>query len=153
MGETMKVVQIFHGKVYTDLSSKFKSSKEAAGHFASNIVIVDAPDYVFPGWEYNAKLSGDNRFIRPSVPEGMEYDDETGTVWNPEVLRSSERKARHSKTTDDTMQALRKIREGDTSFDWEGWLAKLDAYNVAIEETKNQEDYPLKVEYPEYPKR
>lgn len=149
----MKVVQIFNGKVHYDYSSKYKTAKEASTHFASNIVLVDAPDYVFPGWEYNPDFAGDSRFIRPSVPEGMEYDDRTGTVWDPEALRNSERKARHSETTDDTMQALRKIREGDTSFDWEGWLAKLDAYNVAIEETKNQADYPLKVEYPEYPKR
>ena len=70
-----------------------------------------------------------------------------------EAERAMERKNRHAETTNDTMQALRKIREGDTTIDWKSWLKTLDDYNVAIEETKNQKDYPLKVIYPEYPKK
>ena len=49
------------------------------------------------------------------------------------------------------MQAYRKLREGDKTIDWQAWLDTLDTYNVAIEKTKEQEGYPLKVTYPEYP--
>lgn len=147
----MKVVQIHRGMVHKDLSSEFRTAKESEGKYAPNIKIVDAPDYVFPGWGYDASAEGDARFVQPEVPEGMAYDRDTGTVWNPLVLREDERRARHAATTNDTLEAYRKLRQGDKTIDWQAWLDTLDAYNVAIEETKNQEGYPLKVEYPEYP--
>lgn len=89
-----------------------------------------------------------------TVLSSAEYDQLSIGAWSgtwTEPLRSVERTILHSATTDDTMQAYRKLREGDTTIDWQAWLDTLDAYNVAIEETKNQETYPLKVIYPEYP--
>lgn len=89
-----------------------------------------------------------------TVLSSAEYDVLSIGAWSgtwTEPLRSVERTNLHSATTDDTMQAYRKMRQGDKTMDWQAWLDTLDAYNVAIEETKNQEGYPLKVTYPEYP--
>ena len=149
----MKVVQIHNGQVYHDLSYKYSSAVEASKFYSSEILIVDAPNYVFPGWGYNPSLDGDNKFIKPTVPEDMKYDEQTGTVWNPLEYRRSERISKHAETSNDTLEALRKLREGDQSYDWQAWLDKLDAYNKAIEDTQLQETYPDKVVYPEYPQR
>lgn len=113
---------------------------------------MDAPDNVWEGFGFDPGQIGDARFIRPELNEGWVYDD-NNHPWNPEAQREVERKQKHSATTDDTMQALRKLREGDTSIDWQAWLDALDAYNLAIEATKAQADYPLKVVYPDYPVR
>ena len=89
-----------------------------------------------------------------TVLSSAEYDQLSIGTWSgtwTEPLRSVERTILHSATTDDTMQAYRKLRQGDKTIDWQAWLDTLDAYNVAIEKTKEQEGYPLKVEYPEYP--
>jgi hypothetical protein len=45
-----------------------------------NGFLVTAPDWVFEGWGYDARKSGDDRFIKPRPPEGWVYDPETGTV-------------------------------------------------------------------------
>lgn len=89
-----------------------------------------------------------------TVLSSAEYDQLSIGAWSAmwtEPLRSVERTILHSATTDDTMQAYRKLRQGDKTIDWQAWLDTLDAYNVAIEETKSQEGYPQKVTYPEYP--
>lgn len=147
----MKVMEILNNTVHREYP-EYESAEEARKHFAPNIVFVDAPDTVWEGYGFDPSKQGDARFIRPLLNEGWEYD-ESGLPWNPEEHRSNERKMMHSETTDDTMQALRKIREGDTTIDWSAWLDTLDAYNVAIEETRNQPGYPNKVVYPEYPKK
>lgn len=147
----MKVMQIFNSEVYCDLTSRYPDAKTARQFYAPNIQIEDVPDYVFPGWTYDASKEGDERFIKPTPPEGWEYDDDTGTFWNPEQLRLTERTQKHAETTNDTMEAYRKLRANDQTIDWQVWLDTLDAYNVEIEKTKEQETYPLKVTYPEYP--
>ena len=89
-----------------------------------------------------------------TVLSSAEYDKLSIGAWSgawTEPLRSVERYVLHSATTDDTMQAYRKLRQGDKTIDWQAWLDALDAYNVAIEETQTQPDYPNRVEYPEYP--
>ena len=89
-----------------------------------------------------------------TVLSSAEYDKLSIGAWSgtwTEPLRSVERYVLHSATTDDTMQAYRKMRQGDKTIDWQVWLDALDAYNVAIEKTKEQEGYPHTVEYPEYP--
>lgn len=149
----MKVLEIVENRVARDYSSDYGSVEEAYRYFSTDIEFVEAPDFVFPGWGYDRAQKGDARFLKPSVGVGLAYDDATGSVWNPEEVQSMERTRLHAETTNDTLQALRKIREGDTTIDWEAWLRALDDYNVAIEETRNQPGYPLKVEYPEYPKK
>jgi hypothetical protein len=52
-----------------------------------NGFIINAPDYVFEGWGYDARKVGDERFIKPRPPCGWAYDPETGTVYRTgEVL-------------------------------------------------------------------
>lgn len=147
----MKVVEVRNGIVQREYT-EYTTAEEARRHFAPNIEFADAPDTVWPGYGFDPGKRGDARFIRPLLNEGWDYD-ENGQPWNPEEHRSNERRMLHSKTTNDTMQALRKIREGDTSIDWDSWLAALDAYNLAIEDTRHQEGYPNKVVYPEYPEK
>ena len=139
--------------MYYDFSNKFRTLEEARSRFPSKIQIEEAPDYVFVGWTFDETKFGEQRFQAPEVEDGFAYDSTSGTVYNVEDMREGERAHRHAETTNDTLQALRKIREGDTTIDWEAWLRALDDYNVAIEETRNQPGYPLKVEYPEYPKK
>ena len=147
----MKVMEILNGVCHREYP-EYKDATEARKFFSDSIHFVDAPNWVWPGYGYNPNNFGDKRFLRPELGEGWVYDDD-GHPWNPEQSRSSERSALHAETTNDTLQALRKIREGDTTIDWEAWLRALDDYNVAIEETRNQPDYPLKVVYPEYPQK
>lgn len=103
--------------------------------------ITEAPDFADVDW-----VCEDGDFI-PAHHDGEQYDMIDRRYYSHDEYR----RVLHTRTSDDTLQALRKIREGDTSKDWQAWLDALDAYNVAIEETKDQEGYPLRVEYPEYP--
>lgn len=145
----MKIVQVFQNKVYYILEG-YDSLSDARCCFDSNTILEEASDEVQVGWDFHEDAVGDARFTRPMEP-GKIYDENLGSLVDAEEYRSNERVSLHESTTDDTLQALRKIREGDTSIDWELWLKALDDYNVAIEDTKNQKDYPLKVVYPEYP--
>lgn len=147
----MKLFQIVDNVVFYEMTSLYADIHDARKHYDSTIQIEEAPNEVFVGWGFDPSKSGDDRFIKPVPGDGLAYNPDTGEIWNPIEVRMAERRSRHAETTNDTMQALRKIREGDTSIDWSKWLDMLDAYNVAIEETKNQKDYPLKVIYPDYP--
>ena len=84
------------------------------------------PDHVNIDW----KLS-ENSYLAPEQA-GWAYDYTDFRYYPHDKYRA----ILHERTSNDTLQALRKIREGDTSYDWQGWLAKLDAYNVAIEKIK-----------------
>lgn len=53
----------------------------------NNGFLIDAPDWVFEGWGYDARKEGDERFIKPRPPEGWVYDPETGTVCREGDLR------------------------------------------------------------------
>lgn len=152
MGEQMKVVEIKYGIVHR-IYPEFSSVEDTRDKFASNIHFESAPDDTFEGWIFHPEISGEGRFQRPALPDGFAWDD-TGAVpiaYDVEARRYGERVALHESTTNDTLEAYRKLRQGDKTIDWQAWLDTLDVYNVAIEETKNQEGYPLKVEYPEYP--
>lgn len=107
------------------------------------MTVDHSPDYVVPGWTV-----ADGIYSAP-VQSGWEYDYQDNKYYPHDRYRQ----ILHERTSNDTLQAMRKIREGDTSYDWNAWLDKLDAYNKAIEDTQNQETYPEKVEYPEYPTR
>lgn len=109
----------------------------------SDMYIAEAPDYVEVDW-----VCKEGRFV-PAERDGAQYDIIDFRYYPHDEYR----KVLHTRTSDDTLQALRKIREGDTSYDWQAWLDKLDAYNKAVEDTKNQDTYPESVVYPEYPSR
>lgn len=150
----MMMVEILDGIVYK-IHPEYPNRDAIRGLFASNIHMEEAPDEVREGWIFDATKAGDARYSMPPIPKGWTYDPVSGLPIPPvtKMQREMERKALHAKTTNDTMEALRKIREGDTSRDWSKWLDMLDAYNLAIEKTKEQEGYPQDVTYPEYPRK
>ena len=95
----MKIFQIFNSNgdallfCHHDMTKDFPTLDSTVDKFAPNIIIVEAPDYVFEGWGYDATQTGDARFIKPALPEPSEwvgedgktyrwmYDDNTGTFY------------------------------------------------------------------------
>lgn len=70
----MKIFQISNDECYW--LTPYQSLAEITGKYPPNIQFVEAPDYVFEGWGYR-----DGEFIKPTPPEGFEYDDATGTFY------------------------------------------------------------------------
>ena len=145
----MKIYDIENGHTHHEYR-QFSSLKEAYEVYPETLELVEAPDWVLPGYGYDPTAEGDARFIRPELSEGWEYDS-NGYPWNPTAQREAERKRLHEATTNDTLEALRKIRAGDTTIDWQSWLDALDEYNRAITATQDQDGYPSDVTYPDYP--
>lgn len=77
----MKIVQIENGFVHWDATPQVPSLDYAKTHYASNIIFVEAPDYVFEGWAYDETLDGDDRFVKPIPPEGWLYNDKNGAFY------------------------------------------------------------------------
>lgn len=138
----MRIAHIYNNKV-RDIYEQFESLEEIASNMPSNMTFVSAPNHVTVGWTYS-----DGEFHKPTQ-EGFEYDIQDGKFYPHDQYRE----ILHQRTSNDTLQALRKLREGDQSYDWQTWLDKLDSYNKAIEDSQLQETYPDKVVYPEYPQR
>lgn len=86
----MRLFQIFNGLCYWDASNVVSSLEEAAERFAPDIIIVEAPDCVREGWGYDPDQNGDARFIRPEPPEGWEYDETTGSYFDPNYTPETE---------------------------------------------------------------
>lgn len=82
----MKIFQIVNNFCFKDYTSIYKSVEEAKQYYAPDIEFVEAPDFVFENWGYNPDAEGDARFIKPTPPEGWEYDENTGTFYNPTTL-------------------------------------------------------------------
>ena len=135
----MKIAHIYNSKI-RDIYD-FTTLEDAKAFFPSNMTLVKAPEYVTVGWSY---LNGE--FYKPTQ-SGYEYDIKNGVFYN----HTKYREILHERTTNDTLEAYRKLRQGDQTIDWQAWLNELDAYNLAIEKTKEQTTYPDSVEYPEYP--
>lgn len=86
----MKLFQIFNNMCYYDMTRLYSSLEEAQAHYPSDAVIVETPDYVFESWGYDDTKTGDERFIKPIVPEGWEYSEETGTFYDPILEKTIE---------------------------------------------------------------
>lgn len=78
----MKIFQIVDNIVHYDMTHLYSSVAVARSKYPATVQIVEAPDYVFEGWGFNPNENGDNRFIKPTAPEGWEYDA-TGTFYDP----------------------------------------------------------------------
>lgn len=137
----MKIVGIKDNKVVTVFD--WAETIEDITVLPEGITADYASDYVVPGFTVE-----DRKYIAP-IQSGWEYDYQDNRYYPHDQYRE----ILHQRTSNDTLQALRKLREGDQSYDWQTWLDKLDAYNKAIEDTQLQETYPDKVVYPEYPQR
>lgn len=77
----MKIVQVSDYFVTKDLT-EFYSTIESARYDHAFETILEAPDYVFPGWIYDSSRPSPGCFIKPAVPDGWAYDDESGTFYN-----------------------------------------------------------------------
>lgn len=77
----MKIFLTVDGFCHKDYTREYKSAKEAAKFFDKTVTFVEAPDFVFEGWGYDETVSGDDRFLKPTPPEGFDYDDATGTFY------------------------------------------------------------------------
>ena len=75
----MKVFQIFKSLCYSDVTAICPTLEDTKTKFPPELVFVETPDYVFENWGYDDTKEGDERFIKPTPPEGGYYDDATGT--------------------------------------------------------------------------
>lgn len=85
-------MQIQNGFVHWDATRDIPDLAWAFTHYASDMVFVEAPDYVFEGWTFDDTKDGDARFIKPEAPEGWVYDDLTGKFYesNTELQNQNE---------------------------------------------------------------
>lgn len=96
-----KIFQIVNGMCHW--LTPFKSLGETVNKFPADCLFVEAPDYVHESWGYQDKdaegneLTGDDRFIKPTPPEGWLYDDETGTFYPEEEIANRLENAKLSK--------------------------------------------------------
>ena len=75
----MKIFQISNNIVHYDMTHLYSSVAVARSKYPPTVQIVETPDYVFEGWGFDPNENGDDRFIKPTAPDGWEYDDATGT--------------------------------------------------------------------------
>ena len=85
----MKIFQILNAVCHWDATKLHPTLNSTLGRYAANIVFVEAPDFVFEGWGYDASAEGDARFIPPETPKGWLYDDRSGTFY-PESMNTEE---------------------------------------------------------------
>lgn len=83
----MKIVQIEEGFVHWDATSAVPSLEWAKSHYASNIIFVEAPDYVFEGWIFDNSKEGEDRFIKPTPPDGWLYNENNGSFYKKDDYR------------------------------------------------------------------
>lgn len=84
----MKYIQVIDSIFYADLTGS--APKEWLFEIP-DIELIETPDYVFPGWGYDPTKEGDERFIKPTPPKGWLYDDATGTFYEKNSTKPSER--------------------------------------------------------------
>lgn len=126
----MKILQIIGEFVHWDATPKANSLEMAKKLFAPDMVFVEAPDYVFEGWGYDPLATGDARFIRPTPPEGWNYDEKTGTFYPEEGIAPSA-----VKTNEELMAENAALQETVTELE----LALAEVYEMTIELTMGGE--------------
>lgn len=149
MGERLKVAEILDGRIH-HIYPEYRSVDEAYKFFSKELIFIEIPDYVGELWGYNPHAEGDDRFVKPELDEGW-YWDENGNPFNALVSRETERNDLISRADADALIAYRAKRNGDTSIDWDVWIDELENFVSGVRATIGQEDYPLKVVYPDYP--
>ena len=77
----MKIFQIVNNICYYDATPVHPTLESTIDRYPPDVLFVEAPDIVREGWGYDPTETGDARFIRPTPPEGWQYDDETGTFY------------------------------------------------------------------------
>lgn len=102
-----KVFQIVNGMCHW--CTPFNSVDETVGKFPTDCIFVEAPDYVHESWGYQETdkdgnvLPYEERFIKPTAPEGWLYDDETGTFYPEEEASARLERAQKNKQEQNKM--------------------------------------------------
>lgn len=91
----MKIFQILNGRCHWQ--TPFTSLAETVGKFPPDCLFVEAPDYVNEQWGFDETQIGDDRFIKPTAPDGWVYDDETGHFYPEGMLEQLLIEAQNSK--------------------------------------------------------
>lgn len=126
----MKVFQIIGNFCHWDATNQLKNLANAISHFPPTDLFVEAPDYVFEGWGYDPLAAGDARFIRPTPPEGWNYDEKTGAFYPEEGIAPST-----VKTNEELMAENAALQETVTELE----LALAEVYEMTIELTMGGE--------------
>lgn len=125
------IVQILDGAVHCEIP--YRTLEEASKCYAPDIILREVPD---------------------DIPEGTGYNLETDSLVANEALtryRSNEIAERKKAVEQDYLSALKAIRKGDASKDWEARATAIEAYLDALDAVLSQAGYPITVEWPEYP--
>ena len=126
------IAQIWQDIVYCT-SYTFKTLEEAYKAYPVDVVFREIPD---------------------DIPAGTGYDLETDSLVANDILvrhRENEMAERKMAVDTDYLEALKAIRKGDTSKDWEAKATAIEAYLDALDAVPSQAGYPITVEWPEYP--
>ena len=83
----MAVFQIVDGRCHW--RTPFETVEETIGRFPPDCLFVNAPDYVTEQWGFDETEVGDDRFIRPEVPEGWDFDPDSGNVMPIDMIEKS----------------------------------------------------------------
>lgn len=125
------IVQILDGIVYCEIP--YNTLEEASECYAPDIILREVPD---------------------DIPEGTGYDLETDSLVANDALtrhRSNEIVGRKKAVEQDYLSALKAIRKGDTSKDWESRATAIETYLDALDVVKEQKGYPISVVWPTKP--
>ena len=126
------IAQIWQDIVYCT-SYTFKTLEEAYRAYPVDVVFREIPD---------------------NIPAGTGYDLETDSLVANDILvrhRENEMAERKMAVDTDYLEALKAIRKGDTSKDWEAKATAIEAYLDALDAVKEQKGYPISVEWPTKP--
>lgn len=129
------IAQIWQDIVYCT-SYTFKTLEEAYKAYPVGVAFREIPD---------------------DIPAGTGYDLETDSLVANDILvrhRENEMTERKMAVDTDYLEALKAIRKGDASKDWEAKATAIEAYLDALDAVKEQKGYPISVEWPtkpEYP--
>ena len=138
----MKIFQIVGDFVHYDMTHLYSTVEVARSKYPATVQIVEAPDYVFEGWGFNPNENGDNRFIKPTPPEGWEYDDATGTFYNPNAIieqQIAEASAKLSQTDYKVIKCYEYALVGlELPYDMNELHAERQAYRDTINELQAQ---------------
>ncbi len=77
----MKIFQVIDGLCHWDATKVCPNIETTREKFPPDCIFVEAPDYVFEGWGYDAFREGEDRFLKPTPPPGWLYDTKTGTFF------------------------------------------------------------------------
>lgn len=99
-GNSVKIFQIASNICHYDATPYFPTLESTLGRFPPSDLFVEAPDYVFEGWGYDATKEGDERFVKPTPPEGWLYDDATGTFYPEDEIAPSQKPTTEQRVAD-----------------------------------------------------